>query len=85
MTGASTIRDAFAATVAANADEPALRTPDGVIDWTWREYAERVESTARALAGIGVRPKDRAACGHRTGPSSTSPTPRRSGRVPAGG
>ena len=61
MTGAHTICDAFAATVAAHADEPALRTPDGVIDWTWREYAERVESTARALAGIGVRPKDRVA------------------------
>lgn len=60
MTGA-TVCDAFAATVAAHADEPALRTPDGGIDWTWRECAERVESTARALAGIGVRPKDRVA------------------------
>jgi long-chain acyl-CoA synthetase len=50
----TTICDAFAATVAAHAEEPALRSSDGRTDWTWREYGERVEETARGLAGIGV-------------------------------
>lgn len=50
----TTICDAFAATVAAHAEEPALRSSDGRTEWTWREYGERVEETARGLAGIGV-------------------------------
>ncbi len=53
---ATTICDAFAATVAAHANDPALRTSDGTTEWTWRQYGERVEATARGLAGIGVRP-----------------------------
>ncbi len=56
MTSATTICDAFAATVAAHA-KPALRTPDGGIDWTSRAYAERVEPTARALAGRSATQK----------------------------
>ena len=56
-----TICDAFAATVAARGDEPALRTPDGTTAWTWRQYGERVEATARGLAAIGVEPGHRLA------------------------
>jgi long-subunit acyl-CoA synthetase (AMP-forming) len=55
---ATTICDTFAATVAARADQPALRTSDGAAEWTWREYGESVEKTARGLAGIGVRAGD---------------------------
>jgi long-chain acyl-CoA synthetase len=58
---ATTICDAFAATVAARANEPALRTADGTTDWNWHEYGQRVEATARGLAGIGARPGDRVA------------------------
>ena len=43
----STICDAFAATVAAHAEEPALRSSDGRTEWTWREYGERVEDRSR--------------------------------------
>jgi long-subunit acyl-CoA synthetase (AMP-forming) len=49
-----TLCEAFAATVAARPDRPALRTADGAIDWTWREYAERVSAAAAGLAGLGV-------------------------------
>jgi long-chain acyl-CoA synthetase len=51
---ATTICDAFAATVAAHADAPALRTADGGTAWTWGEYADRVYATAAGLAGVGV-------------------------------
>jgi long-chain acyl-CoA synthetase len=57
----TTICDAFAATVAAHGNEPALRTPDGTTEWTWRQYGDRVDATARGLAAIGVRPGDRVA------------------------
>jgi long-chain acyl-CoA synthetase len=50
-----TLCDAFAATVAAHAGKPALRTADGAIEWTWREYAERVFVAAAGLAGLGVQ------------------------------
>jgi long-chain acyl-CoA synthetase len=53
-----TLCDAFAATVAANADGPALRTADGATAWTWREYADRVQAAASGLAGLGVRRGD---------------------------
>jgi long-subunit acyl-CoA synthetase (AMP-forming) len=50
----ATIADAFAATVAAHADRPALRTADGTTAWTWAEYAVRVYEAAAGLAGTGV-------------------------------
>ena len=50
-----TLCDAFTATVAAHAGKPALRTADGAIEWTWREYAERVFAAAAGLAGLGVQ------------------------------
>ncbi len=54
----ATLCDAFAATVTAHADEPALRTADGAIAWTWRDYADRVAATAAGLAGLGVQRGD---------------------------
>ncbi|HEX6712321.1 MAG TPA: AMP-binding protein [Thermoleophilaceae bacterium] len=54
----ATLCDAFAATAAAHADEPALRTPDGGIAWTWGEYADRVRAAAASLHGLGVRRGD---------------------------
>jgi long-subunit acyl-CoA synthetase (AMP-forming) len=51
----TTLCDAFAATAAANADEQALRTADGSVVWTWREYADRVSAAAAGLHGLGVR------------------------------
>src|SRR6185436_1546876 len=54
----TTLCEAFAATAAAHADEPALRTADGATAWTWREYADRVRAAAGGLAGLGVRRGD---------------------------
>ncbi|TMM00201.1 MAG: long-chain fatty acid--CoA ligase [Actinobacteria bacterium] len=45
---------AFQLTAAANADRPALRTPDDSVSLTWRQYAERVRSIAAGLAALGV-------------------------------
>jgi acyl-CoA synthetase (AMP-forming)/AMP-acid ligase II len=53
-----TICDAFAATAAAHASDPALLTADGAINWSWGEYAERVRATAAGLRGIGLRRGD---------------------------
>jgi long-chain acyl-CoA synthetase len=50
----TTICDAFAATVAAHADAPALRTADGATAWTWGDYADRVRAASAGLAGLGV-------------------------------
>jgi long-chain acyl-CoA synthetase len=54
----ATLCDAFAATVAAHPDDPALRSADGAIAWTWREYAEHVHAAAAGLHGVGVRRRD---------------------------
>jgi long-subunit acyl-CoA synthetase (AMP-forming) len=53
-----TLCDAFSATAAAHAGETALRTADGDVAWTWREYADRVRAAAAGLHGIGVRRGD---------------------------
>jgi long-chain acyl-CoA synthetase len=45
---------AFQLTAAANADRPALRTPDDSVTITWAEYAARVKSIAAGLASLGV-------------------------------
>jgi long-chain acyl-CoA synthetase len=58
MTPTTTLCEAFAATAAAHADEPALRTTDGATAWTWREYADHVRAAAAGLAGLGVRHGD---------------------------
>ena len=54
----ATLCDSFAATAATHADEPALRTADGAVDWSWREYADRVRAAAAGLHGLGVRRGD---------------------------
>ena len=54
----ATLCDAFAATAAAHADKPALRTADGAVAWTWGEYAEHVAAAAAGLHGLGVRRGD---------------------------
>ena len=46
----STLCELFATTAAAHADEPALRSADGTIAWTWGEYAERVRAAASAAS-----------------------------------
>ncbi len=50
----TTLCQTFAATAAARAGEPALRSADGAIEWTWGEYAERVREAAAGFAGLGV-------------------------------
>src|SRR6478736_5004342 len=52
---AATICEAFQGTARAHADAPALRQPGDDAAMTWREYAERVERIAGALAALGVR------------------------------
>ena len=54
----ATLCEKFSATAAVYADEPALRTADGAVAWTWREYADRVRDVAAGLFGLGVRRGD---------------------------
>ena len=54
----TTLCDAFAATAATHAAEPALRTADGDMEWTWTEYADRVRAAAGGFHGVGVRRGD---------------------------
>ena len=51
---ASTLCQAFQATVAARPDAVALRTPGGAVEVTWREYAQRVERIAAGLASLNI-------------------------------
>ena len=51
---AATVAEAFQATAHANPDRCALRTKDDEFSITWSEYADRVEETAGALAGLGL-------------------------------
>ncbi|MET8874288.1 long-chain fatty acid--CoA ligase [Nocardia sp. NPDC004604] len=44
----------FQATAAARADQIALRTSDGAVSITWREYARRVRRIGAGLAALGV-------------------------------
>jgi long-chain acyl-CoA synthetase len=51
---ASTIAEAFQATARAHPDRTAIRTKGDEFSITWREYADRVRSTAAGLAGLGL-------------------------------
>ncbi|MET9670310.1 AMP-dependent synthetase/ligase [Streptomyces sp. NPDC006475] len=51
---ASTLCEAFQLTARTCADDPALRTPDGALQLTWREYAQRVRDIAGGLSALGV-------------------------------
>src|SRR5215210_2036327 len=51
---ASTVAGAFQVTAEAHPDRCALRTKGDELDMSWREYAEKVRSTAAGLAGLGL-------------------------------
>jgi long-chain acyl-CoA synthetase len=51
---ASTVAEAFQVTASAHPDRCALRTKDDEFSITWREYADKVRSTAGGLAGLGL-------------------------------
>jgi long-chain acyl-CoA synthetase len=51
---ASTVAEAFQVTASAYPDRCALRTKDDEFSITWREYADKVRSTAGGLAGLGL-------------------------------
>src|SRR5213593_2603622 len=51
---ATTVSELFAATVAEYEHEPALRTPDGAVAWTWGEYGRAAAAAAAGLAALGV-------------------------------
>ena len=49
---------AFQQTAASRPDSAALRTADGAVEITWRDYAARVRRIAAGLAALGVRRGD---------------------------
>lgn len=58
---APTLTAAFADTVHRLADVEALRTADGSLSMTWRQYAERACRVAGGLRGLGLERGDRVA------------------------
>jgi long-chain acyl-CoA synthetase len=59
---ATTVGELFVAAVAEYEHEPALRTPDASVSWTWGEYGRQVAGAAAGLAGLGVGRGDVVAC-----------------------
>ena len=57
-----TLVEAFETTASRHAQQPALRTPDGSVEWTWGEYAAHVRAAAAGLVGLGLRHGDTLAC-----------------------
>jgi long-chain acyl-CoA synthetase len=53
-----TLCTAFQQTAMRYPDEPALRTPDGSLTVSWRDYADRVRTIAAGLANLGLRRGD---------------------------
>jgi long-chain acyl-CoA synthetase len=53
-----TLCAAFQMTAVRYPDELALRTPDGSVTVSWRQYADRVRAIAAGLANLGVRSGD---------------------------
>ena len=51
---ASNVAEAFQATARATPDRTAIRTKDDDFSITWREYADKVRTTAAGLAGLGL-------------------------------
>lgn len=49
-----TLCEAFQRTAAQFPDRVALRTADGAVEVTWRQYRDRVQSIATGLAGLSV-------------------------------
>jgi long-subunit acyl-CoA synthetase (AMP-forming) len=56
-----TLCEAFQASAARCGDAPALRTPGGAQEISWREYSDRVRSLAAGLAAHGIGRGDRVA------------------------
>jgi len=54
----SSFAEAFQATAERFADEVALRTPDGAVEVTFREYAERLRRIASGLSARGLKRED---------------------------
>jgi long-subunit acyl-CoA synthetase (AMP-forming) len=50
--------EAFQSTAAQHPDRVALRTADGSVTVTWRQYRDRVRAIATGLAALGVGPGD---------------------------
>ncbi|MCA1842391.1 MAG: AMP-binding protein, partial [Actinobacteria bacterium] len=48
--------EAFARTVARGGDAPALRSSDGAVTLSWREFDDRMRAVAGGLADLGVGP-----------------------------
>lgn len=58
VTDAASLCELFQATARTHPDEIALRAPDGSVEITWTEYAERVRRITTGLATPGVRAGD---------------------------
>jgi long-subunit acyl-CoA synthetase (AMP-forming) len=56
--GVASLCEAFQRTVARCGEMPALRTPGGAQEISWREYGDRVRRIATGLAALGVGPGD---------------------------
>ena len=56
---ATTVGDAFDATVAHHAEREALVVRHQRLRYSWRQLAERVDTYARAFIALGLRPGDR--------------------------
>jgi long-subunit acyl-CoA synthetase (AMP-forming) len=54
----TTACEALATTAARRADQPALRSADGRVDWTWTDYWQRAREAAAGLAALGVEHGD---------------------------
>ena len=52
--GLTTLCEAFQASAARCGEAPALRTPGGEVEISWREYATRVKELAAGLAAHGI-------------------------------
>jgi long-subunit acyl-CoA synthetase (AMP-forming) len=56
--GVASLCEAFQRTVARCGEMPALRTPGGAQEISWREYGDRVRRIATGLAALGAGPGD---------------------------
>ncbi|MFB7999274.1 AMP-dependent synthetase/ligase [Streptomyces sp. NPDC056002] len=54
VVAAASLCEVFQRTVAADPDEIALRSSDGALSLTWRQYDERIRRIAAGLASVGV-------------------------------
>lgn len=76
---ATTVGDAFDATVARHAEREALVVRHQRLRYSWRQLAERVDAYARAFIALGLRPANAWGSGRRTAPNGalpSSPAPR---------